>query len=69
VVGALIATYLLATGSTGLQLGGAQSWVTYIFNAVALIIAVGAGGLQSRFRTRSTARALRKRVEGESAAA
>jgi ribose transport system permease protein len=38
--GTLIALFLLATGVTGLQLAGAQIWVTDLFNGVALIGAV-----------------------------
>jgi ribose transport system permease protein len=38
--GTMIALFLLATGVTGLQLAGAQSWVTDLFNGVALISAV-----------------------------
>jgi ribose transport system permease protein len=41
VPGALLATYLLATGITGLQLAGAASWVQDLFYGVALIAAVG----------------------------
>jgi ribose transport system permease protein len=39
--GAVIALCLLATGVKGLQLMGAQLWVTDLFNGVALIGAVG----------------------------
>jgi ribose transport system permease protein len=46
--GALIAVYLLATGVTGLQLAGASFWITYLFNGLALIIAVSLGVLQGR---------------------
>jgi ribose transport system permease protein len=38
--GTMIALFLLATGVTGLQLAGAQIWVTDLFNGVALIGAV-----------------------------
>lgn len=46
--GTLLAVYLLATGVTGLQLAGAQFWITYLFNGVALIVAVSVGVLQIR---------------------
>jgi ribose transport system permease protein len=38
--GTMIALFLLATGVTGLQLAGAQIWVTDLFNGVALVGAV-----------------------------
>ena len=40
VVGTLVAIFLLATGVSGLQLAGAPSYVTSLFNGLALIIAV-----------------------------
>jgi ribose transport system permease protein len=40
VLGTLVAIFLLATGVTGLQLAGAPSYVTQLFNGVALIVAV-----------------------------
>ena len=58
VPGTLIATYLLATGVTGLELVGAQTWVPYAFNGLALILAVALSVNQSRFAAR---RAIRKR--------
>ncbi len=39
--GALIANYLLATGVMGLQLAGSQIWVSYLFNGIALLLALG----------------------------
>jgi ribose transport system permease protein len=39
--GTLLAIFLLATGVKGLQLAGAASWVTDLFNGLALIVAVG----------------------------
>ena len=39
--GTVIAVYVLATGVRGLELAGAQSWVTDLFNGVALLLAVG----------------------------
>jgi len=40
VPGTLVAIFLLATGVTGLQLAGAPSYVTQLFNGAALIVAV-----------------------------
>lgn len=39
-IGGLIGAYVLATISTGLQLLGASSWVGYVFNGGALIVAI-----------------------------
>jgi len=39
--GTLLAIFLLATGVKGLQLVGAESWVTSLFNGLALMVAVG----------------------------
>ncbi|HEX3680290.1 MAG TPA: ABC transporter permease [Galbitalea sp.] len=50
VVGALIATYLLATGVTGLQLAGASFWVTDLFNGLVLILALTLARLQGQLR-------------------
>src|SRR4051812_32836179 len=38
--GTVVAVYLLATGTTGLQQLGAADWVTDVFNGAALVIAV-----------------------------
>lgn len=48
--GTVIAVLLLATGTTGLQLLGAQSYVTDIFNGGALVIAVTLAQIASRER-------------------
>jgi ribose transport system permease protein len=56
--GALIATYLLATGSTGLELAGAAQWVPYMFNGVALLLAVGLTVFNGRLETRRMRRTL-----------
>jgi ribose transport system permease protein len=59
--GTLIATYLLATGTAGLQLAGGTTWVANVFNGVALIFAVGLAVFQRkvalwrRIRSRSKA--------------
>lgn len=52
VLGTLLALFLLATGVTGLQLAGAELWITDLFNGVALILAVSAALLAGRFRSR-----------------
>lgn len=51
-VGTLVALYLLTIGITGLQLLGAQTWVTNVFYGLALMIAVTAAKLAGR-RTRA----------------
>ena len=59
VIGALIAVYLLAIGVKGLQLGGAASWVSELFNGVALLLAVSLAriqGLRSRITWRRSTR-------------
>jgi ribose transport system permease protein len=50
VLGTLVAIFLLATGVTGLQLAGAPSYVTGLFNGAALIIAVALAARSSRRR-------------------
>jgi ribose transport system permease protein len=47
--GTIVAILLLGTGTTGLQLAGAPFWVPYLFNGVALILAVGLAVLEGRF--------------------
>lgn len=39
--GTVIALYVLAAGTTGLQLAGAPNWIPDLFNGVALLVAVG----------------------------
>lgn len=46
--GTLIAAYLLATGTAGLQLAGASTWAADVFNGTALLFAVGLGVFQRR---------------------
>lgn len=48
VAGTLVAIFLLATGVTGLQLAGAPSYVTQLFNGAALIIAVALAARTAR---------------------
>jgi ribose transport system permease protein len=50
VPGTLIAILLLATGVTGLQLGGAPGYVTELFNGAALIIAMALASRTARRR-------------------
>jgi len=47
-VGTLVALYLLTIGITGLQLLGAQTWVSNVFYGLALMIAVTAAKLAGR---------------------
>jgi len=46
--GTVLAVYLLATGVKGLVLMGVDTWVTDLFNGLALIVAVGLSGLERR---------------------
>jgi ribose transport system permease protein len=39
--GTIVALFVLATGVKGLQLAGGQLWVSFLFNGIALILAVG----------------------------
>lgn len=48
--GTVVAVYLLAAGTTGLQQLGAADWVTDVFNGAALVIAVTIARLASRER-------------------
>ncbi len=48
VVGTIIAVYVLATGVQGLQLVGGPFWVSYLFNGLALIIAVALAQMNRR---------------------
>lgn len=49
-LGTVVALYLLITGITGLQVLGAQTWVTNLFYGLALIAAVTASKLAGRRR-------------------
>lgn len=51
--GTVIGVLLLAVGSNGLILLGAQTWVTNVFNGVALMIAVSASVLVGRRKRRA----------------
>ena len=48
--GTVVAALLLATGTTGLQLLGAATWVESVFNGAALVLAVTLAQLVSRDR-------------------
>jgi len=52
--GTILSLYLLATGVKGFQLASGQDWVTYMFNGVALVLAVGLAVTVERRRTHST---------------
>ncbi|WP_194903829.1 ABC transporter permease [Catenulispora rubra] len=52
--GTVVGVFLLAVGSNGLTLLGAQTWVTNIFNGTALIVAVAASVLLARSRATHT---------------
>ncbi|MFJ5696390.1 ABC transporter permease [Arthrobacter sp. NPDC093125] len=52
--GTVIGVVLLAVGSNGLTLLGAQTWVTNIFNGVALMLAVSASVLVGKRRRKAT---------------
>jgi ribose transport system permease protein len=64
--GTVIAVLLVAVGITGLQLEGASSWVTPVFNGVVLILAVTVSMLAERqdsvFGLRRRLRTLTKRL-------
>jgi len=50
--GTVLAIALLAVGISGLQLEGVESFIVYLFNGLALLIAVGASGYAARRRLR-----------------
>jgi len=52
-VGTLVGLYLLVVGITGLQLLGAEPWVSDVFNGIALVLAVTFARLASRSRGRA----------------
>jgi len=49
--GTVLALVLLGTGVKGFQLASGQNWITYLFNAVALLTAVGLAVVFERRRT------------------
>jgi ribose transport system permease protein len=60
--GTLVGVYLLAVGTTGLQLLGAADWVTHVFNGGVLMLAVTFAALAARERGGGWRRA--RRAEG-----
>lgn len=56
VLGTVTGVLLLAVGSNGLTLAGAQTWVTNVFNGVALALAVSVSVLVTRAKDRARAR-------------
>ncbi|UPO76209.1 MULTISPECIES: ABC transporter permease [Arthrobacter] len=52
--GTVTGVYLLAVGANGLVILGAKTWVTNVFNGVALLIAVSAATLVQRRKKRVT---------------
>lgn len=54
--GTVIGVYLLAIGANGLIILGARTWVTHMFNGVALLIAVSAATLVQRHKKKAAAR-------------
>lgn len=48
--GTVIGVYLLAIGANGLIILGAQTWITHMFNGVALLVAVSAATLVQRHK-------------------
>lgn len=64
--GTVIGVYLLAVGANGLIILGAKTWVTHMFNGVALLIAVSAATLVQR--SKRTAKAKPKKAKPADAA-
>jgi ribose transport system permease protein len=62
--GSVIAIYVLATGTTGLQLAGAPVWIPDLFNGVALLLAVGVAKYQGISTGRMAAVRRILRMEG-----
>lgn len=50
ILGSFLAVYLLAVGTTGLQMLGAPEWVTQVFSGAVLVVAVSLANLTSRRR-------------------
>ena len=67
--GAVIATFLLATGVTGFQLAGASTWVPSLFNGLALIAAVGLAIVRQRVAVMRMIRQRRRRARQVSSSA
>ncbi|MFJ6651406.1 ABC transporter permease [Microbacterium sp. NPDC091313] len=59
IIGTLVAVYVLAAGSKGLQLAGAPVWIPDLFNGLAIILAVGLAKWEGRsLRARAVRRKL-----------
>ena len=56
VVGTLVAVYLLSISISGLEQVGVPSWFEYVFNGLALIVAVGASNQVGELRRRRAER-------------
>jgi ribose transport system permease protein len=67
--GTLIAIFLVAIGITGLQLKGAESWVTPVFNGGVLLLAVAVSNLAATQRVLVRARSAVPRRRGTTAPA
>lgn len=59
IAGTLVAVFVLAAGSKGLQLAGAPIWIPDLFNGLAIILAVGLAKWEGRSLR---ARAVRRKV-------
>lgn len=66
--GTLLAIFLVAIGITGLQLKGAQPWVTPVFNGVVLLLAVALSNFAATHRVLVRARSTVPRRRRASAA-
>jgi ribose transport system permease protein len=63
--GTLIAIFVLAIGVTGLQLVTSVSWITDMFDGVALVVAVALSVTQQRRKTTGTTRSRTKKESGD----
>ncbi|MCC8029632.1 MAG: ABC transporter permease [Lachnospiraceae bacterium] len=61
--GTIIAVYFLSTGTNGLQLHGAQSYVTDLFYGIALIVAVVFSAVAQKSQENKEVKAAKKRNE------
>lgn len=65
--GTVVGVYLLAVGGNGLIILGAPTWVTYVFNGIALLVAVSAATLVQRRKTVAKTRDTSARESPDSA--
>lgn len=63
--GTIVAVYFLSTGTNGLQLQGAQSYVTNLFYGIALIVAVVFSAMAAKSREKHEAALVRRKREME----